>query len=106
MYRSIHALFLAVGLCIVFFVRLYAASPDGDRVPLPAHCRGSGPIALPPECDANDLDCCGCTWGEVYFRGRPITGAVATLAFSGSSLISVTQISGTNATPTYGRSAI
>ena len=43
--------------------------------PLAPRCVGAGPLPL------DDPTFCGCTWGEVYYRGQPVVGATVTLQF-------------------------
>jgi hypothetical protein len=54
--------------------------------PLPHRCVGVGPVAL------DDLDFCGCTWGEVYYRGQPVAKADVILKFGTRTLTTLAQI--------------
>lgn len=49
----------------------YAEAIAGPSVPLGLHCRGVSPIE----------DWCGCTWGAVFYHGRPITNAQVTINY-------------------------
>jgi hypothetical protein len=61
-----------------------------DPAPLPAHCRGAGPLPLPLESPLGD-DFCGCTWGMVYYRGQPVVGVGVALEFNNRQLPAVTR---------------
>ncbi len=53
-------------------------------IPNAGHCGDVGPLPL------DDPDFCGCTWGEVIYRGQMIPDAEVTLEFNGQTLTSLT----------------
>jgi hypothetical protein len=61
----------------VFLLAVLLVLPTQARPaqPLGKHCGDVGP--LPPL----DPEFCGCTWGEVLFRGQPVSGAIISLTF-------------------------
>ena len=76
---------------------------DGSRLkaqaalpaPLGRHCGDVGPLPL------DDPDFCGCTWGEVLFRGQPVPGATVRLTFGESSLTETTYLNGLEPEPYF-----
>ena len=78
--RIVVALVLALG-----GVLLVGATLRSQAKPLGRHCIGAGPLPL------GDDDFCGCTWGQVLFRGQPMAGAAVTLSFGGDVTATVTR---------------
>ena len=83
------------GWLLLALLTLWGAMPTramaqgDDPAPLPAHCRGAGPLPLPLE-SAPGYDSCGCTWGMVYYRGQPVVGVGVALEFNNRQLSVVT----------------
>ncbi|MFN8443852.1 MAG: hypothetical protein U0175_23940 [Caldilineaceae bacterium] len=63
--------------------------------PLAPRCVGAGPLPL------DDPTFCGCTWGEVYYRGQPVAGATVTLQFGNGITHTVTSVTDVDANPYY-----
>ena len=68
-----------VGIIWFLLLHLSMISPSiaqaAPSAPYGPHCIGSGPLPL------NDPNFCGCTWGEVYYRGQPVNNAEVSLQF-------------------------
>jgi hypothetical protein len=75
-------------ICTMFWLDMTAAAaqdaPPEPLAPL-SHCRGVGPLPL------NGPDFCGCTWGNVYYRGEPLEGVDVELHFAGGSTADTTS---------------
>lgn len=76
------AFMLGITAALCFISPVFAQ--DSARTPLGPHCVQTGPVALP-------IDYCGCTWGEVYYRGQPIAGATLTLTFGSAITTTITS---------------
>jgi hypothetical protein len=73
----------SIALAAVLFIRSAVHAK-----PLDGHCGRPGPLPIV-------TDYCGCTWGQVLFRGQPVAGARVTLEFGSgviTSLITSTQV--------------
>ena len=81
---------LALTLLLLWGATTPVLAQGDDPAPLPAHCRGAGPLPLPLE-SALGEDFCGCTWGMVYYRGRAVVGIGVALEFNNRQLPAVTQ---------------
>jgi len=57
-----------------------------QATPLGRHCGDVGPLPL------DDPEFCGCTWGEILFRGEPVSGAALSLAFDGLVITATTEL--------------
>jgi hypothetical protein len=83
---------LAVMVLTLWGATYTTAWAQGDEpTPLPAHCRGAGPLPAPLESPLDEAFC-GCTWGMVYYRGRAVADAPVTLEFNNRQLPSTTQM--------------
>lgn len=60
--------------------------------PLGLHCRGASPID----------DWCGCTWGAVFYHGRPVTDAQVTIDYGGGTVDGSTLLDAQECYPYYG----
>ena len=56
-----------------------------QAVPMGRHCGDVGPLPL------DDPDFCGCTWGEVLFRGQPVANASLSLSFNGQTITATSE---------------
>lgn len=72
--RRWHRLGASVGLALIGLGMCLFAARVWAR-PAGRHCGDVGPLPL------DNPNFCGCTWGEVYFQGQPVVGAVVTLTF-------------------------
>ncbi|MEM7129104.1 MAG: hypothetical protein AAF702_22420 [Chloroflexota bacterium] len=81
MVKIVYSVLLSLGFIIYF--TLTASARPAIAPSHQIHCIGHGPLdeigALPPDIDSPDF--CGCTWGEIYYRGRPISQAPVTLQY-------------------------
>lgn len=86
-------------LSLVILAALLAGIADtayaAPMRPLAPRCVGAGPLPL------DDPTFCGCTWGEVYYRGEPVVGATVTLQFGNGMTRTVTSVTDVDATPYY-----
>ncbi len=57
--------------------------------PQGTHCGGGGGGEVNPPVG---VDYCGCTWGEVRFRDRPLTGVVVMLTFQDRAISTTTRL--------------
>ncbi len=74
---------LAVGLLLALALSLHVwAAPVA---PLGRHCGSAGPLPL------SAPDFCGCTWGEVLFRGQPVSGVAITLTYDNGAVAGATR---------------
>ncbi len=97
------SLLIAFALATALFSTVAAQQIMPQDVHLPAsHCIGvgptGGPISLVTPIDLADPTFCGCTWGEVYYRGQPVAGAQITLTFGQA--ITTTTTKKNDAAPT------
>ncbi len=91
MLRLLTALSAAASLLVALAVA--ATSASAISAPRGQHCGDGGPIGKP--------DYCGCTWGEVYYRGQPVTGAGLTLTFAGQEVSDVVSLRNAGELPFY-----
>jgi hypothetical protein len=66
-----------------------------QAAPLARHCGDAGPLPL------DDPSFCGCTWGEVFLHGRPVSGAVVTLTYEGGVITEATRLTSLEAEPYF-----
>ena len=78
--RIVAALVLALGGVVLVNQALRT-----QAMPAVRHCVGVGPLPL-------NEDFCGCTWGQVLFRGQAVAGATVTLAFGDDVTTTVTGL--------------
>ncbi|MEZ4730313.1 MAG: hypothetical protein R3E79_24555 [Caldilineaceae bacterium] len=89
--KRVHPLIpLIILLCYAWTLPTVQAQAEEPPSALPAHCIGSGPLALPIS-PPSDPTFCGCTWGVVYYRGRPVTQAPVNLHFDTLRFVANTQ---------------
>jgi hypothetical protein len=90
----------SVGLaCTFLFLLILALSVQaGPTMPSGAHCGDVGPLP-------DDPSYCGCTWGEVLFRGQVVPGAAVTITFRGSAVTDFTRITSLESFPYFDLSA-
>lgn len=93
MQRVFGAIALAIGLLVLFTIALQVC--EAQIVPLGRHCGDVGPLPL------DDPDFCGCTWGEVYFRGQSVSGALISLSYGNKVVTTTTQFSTPGEKPYY-----
>jgi hypothetical protein len=74
---------LDISFTSLWLIALGLSAPISLTRPLGRHCGDVGP---PPPSDY-----CGCTWGEVLYRGQPVAGAVITLSFGSGVATTVTH---------------
>lgn len=86
---------LVISLTGLLLIVLGLSAPIGLTRPLGRHCGDVGP--LPPQ----DPAYCGCTWGEILFRGQPVPGAVVTLSFGSGITTSVTRFTALEPSPYF-----
>ena len=79
MKRILLAIVLAAGLTVALAAVM--APTSASTQPQGQHCGDGGPLG--------DPEYCGCTWGEVVFRGQAVAGAVLTLTFAGQTVTDV-----------------
>ncbi|MBN1139789.1 MAG: hypothetical protein JXM73_24675 [Anaerolineae bacterium] len=85
---------LAGGLFLVLLLGFQAWADE--EIPLGLHCGAVGPTPI------GEPDFCGCTWGEAYFHGQPVSGALVTMAFGGRVVTNVTHLTALEPAPYYG----
>jgi len=93
MEMTVTAIGLATGLLLLLVLALQTQAAPGT--PLGRHCGDVGPLP------ARDPDFCGCTWGEVLFRGQPVSGAAITLTEGSGVVTDVTQFTPLEAAPYF-----
>ncbi len=81
---------LFIGTLFWGFAGQAAAESKGPHAPQTPHCVGSGPLG-PFEPLPLDADFCGCTWGAVYYRGKPVFNAPVNLHFDNQTLSAVSK---------------
>ncbi|MFN8490474.1 MAG: hypothetical protein U0350_22990 [Caldilineaceae bacterium] len=85
----------AFGLFFLYAFHLPLLAQARPAVPLSFHCKKGSPLPL------DDPNFCGCTWGAVYYRGQPVTGASVTLQFGTQVTQTVSAQSKDFASPFY-----
>lgn len=88
-------LVLSLMILAVLLVTSAGTAHAAPTQPLAPRCVGAGPLPL------DDPTFCGCTWGEVYYRGQPVTGATVTLQFGNGITRTVTSVTDVDANPYY-----
>jgi hypothetical protein len=90
---------ISVGVisCLLLYLGYMTTAPvqAAPVAPLGPHCIGSGPLPL------DDPTFCGCTWGTVYYRGQPVTGANISLQFGAQITHTLAQKEDTETFPFY-----
>ncbi|MBX3010812.1 MAG: hypothetical protein KF832_04860 [Caldilineaceae bacterium] len=76
---------LLAALLFFSYTPVVNAEGQSPTMPLTPHCVGSGPLPLDP-------DFCGCTWGAVYYRGKPVLNAPVVLEFGNQSTSAASKV--------------
>lgn len=93
--RNSHDFLLWIVLLVCLFLTLFMTTKPALAMTEGAHCIGSGPLPLA------DPDFCGCTWGAVYYRGMPVSGARVSLSYGGQQITTISQQTTVEAYPFY-----